>query len=463
MSQAAAFKPQVSGIPKPFSHQVESREFYHRQPTVFNMSEAGTAKTRGWLDWFVEHRDSGGGPGLVICTKSIMGAAWGNDAKKFTPHLNVSIATADRRRDALKPGADLYVINHDAVRQLVKDPSLLPKDIDCFNVDESTAFKSPTSQRSKAAAKLLKPYEHRTLMSGTPSPQGVTDLWHQAFLLDGGERLGSSFYKFRMTVCEPEQTGPHKNHVKWVEKPGAQEAVAEMLEDITILYRLEECFDMPERVVREVEFSLDPKHQAAYEELRRDKLVASVKGEIITAIHAASLRTKLLQMLSGAVYGDTGLSTEFSTDRYKLVMDLVEERPHSLVAFNWRHQREALAAEAKKRGISYAVIDGSVPKMDDRTAIVERFQAGDIRVIFAHPASAGHGLTLTRGTAVIWASPTDNAEHYEQFNARIYRASQTQRTEIIKVVARDTVEDRAYENLTTKVDNMTALLQLLGE
>ena len=460
MNQAAAFIPKTPDIPPPFDHQRESVEFYTSAPHVFNMSDPGSGKTRAWLDWFAAHRDSGGGAGLVLCPKSIMTAAWENDARKYTPHLRVSVATAERRRDALKPGADLYVLNHDAVRALIKEPKLLPAGVDAFNIDESTAFKRATSQRSKAAFKLLKPFERRVIMSGTPAPQGVLDLWHQALIVDLGERLGTSYFKFRQTVCDPIQVGPHQNHVKWEEKPGALDAVIDLISDITLRYKLEDCIDMPDRVEYFVDFPLSPKHRQQYTELKDQALLMFKTGNYIDAIHAASMRIKLLQLLSGAVYDSQRVAQSINTDRYNLVIDLVEQREASLVAFMFTHQRDALIDEAKKRGLRYGLIDGSVPG-NERSAVVDRFQAGHLDVIFAHPASAGHGLTLTRASAVIWASPTDNAEHWTQFNARIYRAGQTKRTEIIKVIARDTIEEKAFDNLTRKLTNQEALLEML--
>jgi SNF2 family DNA or RNA helicase len=146
--------------------------------------------------------------------------------------------------------------------------------------------------------------------------------------------------------------------------------------------------------------------------------------------------------------------------RYDLVMDLVEERAASIVAFNYTHERDYLIEQAEKRKISYGVIDGSVPtKM--RTEIVEGMQSGALRVVFGQPASMSHGLTLTRAKTVIWCSPTYNAEHYVQFNARIYRKGQNEKTEIIRIAAKDTWEPHVYKKLGVKVENMEQLLSLL--
>jgi len=143
-----------------------------------------------------------------------------------------------------------------------------------------------------------------------------------------------------------------------------------------------------------------------------------------------------------------------------MIMDLVEQRKHSLVAFNWKHERDNLIELAEKRKLTYAVIDGDV-NVKERKDIVDRYQNGHIQVLFAHPQSAGHGLTLTKGTCTIWSSPTYNAEHFQQFNRRIHRAGQTQKTETILIAARDTWEEAVYEKLNTKMGRMENLLQVL--
>jgi SNF2 family DNA or RNA helicase len=459
MSLAAAFTPVASDIPPLFQHQQETVEFHRGHSCVMNHSSPGVGKTASWLTWFARHRDSGGGTALILAPKTILQSAWAVDAERFTPELKVSIATAENRRDGLKPGADLYLTNHDAVRALAKDPSMLPPGLDSFCVDESTAFKSMDSQRTRAAMKLLAPFERRCLMTGTPMPNSVLDVFMQALICDRGERLGTSFWRFRDAVCHPEPVAPGSKFSHWIAKPGAAEWVADALRDITIQFRLEDVLDLPPVVEYTQSFVLNPAHRAAYERLRSQGLLL-LQDRVIGAAHAAALRQKLLQLLSGAVYDGEGVAETFSTDRYRLVLDLVEARPASLVAFLWRHQRDALVRAAQKRGITHAVLDGSVPARM-RADIVQRFQDGQLHALFAHPATASHGLTLTRGVATIWCSPPDSSEWFTQMNHRLHRAGQTQRVEVIRVVARHTLEERAYAQLGQKLDAQTALLDLL--
>jgi SNF2 family DNA or RNA helicase len=185
-----------------------------------------------------------------------------------------------------------------------------------------------------------------------------------------------------------------------------------------------------------------------------------VGKEVVNAVHAAALVTKLLQTASGAVYAESGNYALIDSDRTQMVLDLVEERPHSVVFFNWQHQRDLLVKEAQKRGITFAVLDGET-KDKQRGQIVTEYQAGYYKVLFAHPQSAAHGLTLTRGTTTIWCSPTYNLEHFLQGNKRIYRAGQKQKTETIVLVAPGTIEEQVWERLQAKDLKQGALLELL--
>ena len=175
--------------------------------------------------------------------------------------------------------------------------------------------------------------------------------------------------------------------------------------------------------------------------------------------------TKILQLASGAVYGDNedGSYSLVNTERYELVADLVEQRTHPCVVFfNWKHQKDELIKEFTKRGITFTLIDGTVSD-NDRNIAVKHFQAGFYRVFLAHPQSAAHGITLTRGMTTIWPSPVYNLEHFIQGNRRIYRAGQTAKTETIVVLAEGTIEQTVYEKLTAKNARQETMLSLLKE
>jgi SNF2 family DNA or RNA helicase len=448
----------TADIPPLFDHQRLTADKLKQTPILFDTSDPGTGKTRAHLQALWERRQAGGGKCLVVATKSTLQPAWGNDIDRFFPGMTYSIAYAHNRERAFKQNVDVYITNHDAVKWLAARPQLLAG-FDTIIIDESTAFKNPNAQRSKALRKLAKLFKHRELLTGTPNPNSITEVWHQVLLLDDGQRLGQSFYKFRLAVCEPRQVGPRPEMLEWVDKPGADAAVFDLLSDISIRHKFEECVSIPENFVTGVYFDLPKTAQRAYDEMERDAMI-TLGEEEITAVNAASVTQKLLQIAAGAMYDGTGGYVIVDEGRTELVLDLIEERQHCLVAFLWKHQRDLLLDGAKARGISYAVIDGDV-KSDERTDIVAAFQAGKIKVLFAHPQSAGHGLTLTKGTSTIWTSPTWNAEHYEQFNRRIYRAGQTERTETVHVCAKSTLDERVYAVLQKKVTGMNRFRELL--
>jgi SNF2 family DNA or RNA helicase len=443
-------------LPPLWAHQAETLKLLQKSPIVFDTSDPGTGKTRAALEAFYQRRK---GKALVLAPKTLLESAWAADIARWTPALTYSVAYAENREDAFEVDADVYITNIDAVKWIAKQRK---KFFDGFNtviVDESTALKHRTSARSKAAAKVIQYFKYRELMTGTPNSNTVTDLWHQAYLLDGGERLGRSFFKFRASVCAPEQVGPQPNHIRWVDKPGAELAVADLLRDISVRHQFDECMDIPPNHTYTVEFSLPRTAYRKYTELERTALLELEKGEV-APVHAAALRTKLLQLASGAVYYKGDQYEVIDRGRYELIADLVEARRHSIVFFNWRHQRDEIAKELDERGVVYESIDGDVSQRR-RTEIVEAYQAGFFQTLLLHPQTGAHGLTLTKGTATIWASPVYQADFLKQGMHRVFRGGQTERTETILIEAKNTVERLVYERVGEKAKRMDNFLDIL--
>jgi SNF2 family DNA or RNA helicase len=439
---------------KPFDHQVKTTNFLLKTPRALITSDPGTGKTRSVIDAYAQRKE---GRMLVLAPLSILSASWGDDIKKFQPKLTYVVAYAKNREAAFKSKSDIVITNHDAVKWIAKNEKLI-QGFDTICIDEFTAFKNKDSQRSKAVLKLAAKFKYRIAMSGTPNSNTILDIWHPTLIVDDGERLGKRFYGFRSAVCTSRFNGFAN---EWVDKPNAQEIVAASIKDINIRYQLEDCIDMPEQSVHTLCVQLTPDIMKQYELLAADSVLYTGK-ETINAINAGARVKKLLQLCTGAVYTEDGVACGIHSERYELVMQLVSERRHSLVAFNWRHEREHLVRLAQEMGFEYGVIDGDTPA-NKRKDIVDRMQAGQLKVVFAHPQSAGHGLTLTTATTVIWASPTYNAEHYQQFNRRIYRAGQTQKTEIIHIAADNTWEPDVYTKLQSKLERMDDLLQILNQ
>lgn len=447
-------------IPPLFTHQKQSVKFLEKTPIVFDMSDPGTGKTAAHVTAFANRRRKGEGKLLVAAPKSLLVNTWVNDFKTFAPDMRCIVADAANRLNAMNSKADVYIVNHDGVKALLELPKTFWKDFDSLIVDESTAYKHHTSARSKAVAKLAKNFKYRANLSATPTSNGVCDIWHQVFILDDGKRLGKSFFGFRSATCIPIQVGAVAQAVKWEPRPHAEATISAMISDVTIRHKFEDCIDIPKNHQYAVEFTLSSKHMKAYSILERESVLLLSKQKVVSAINAAVLYGKLLQCSSGAVYSETAVYSIIDKARYELVLDLAEARPHVVVFFAWAHQKECLIAEAKKRQLSYTLIDGTVNDKARQEAVKD-FQAGLYRILFAHPQSAGHGLTLTRGTATIWASPTPNLEHYLQGLKRIHRIGQSKKTETIMVLAPNTLEERVYQSLVTKDARMSSLLEYL--
>ncbi|WP_067586525.1 DEAD/DEAH box helicase [Endozoicomonas ascidiicola] len=445
---------------KLFKHQQQTAEFWSSQQRIFDSSDPGTGKTiaaiAGYKMSNVRERM------LVIAPLSILKPSWGDDITRFAPELTYAVAHGDhtKRLKAFESTAEIVVINHDGVKWLTKNLSLLAN-FSHLVVDEFTAFKNRTTQRSKALAQVAKSFEYISMLSGTPNSNKITDIWFPATIIDQGVRLGTNYFRFQNEVCTPIPLPYTNNATEWREKEGAREYVADCLKDITVRHVFEECTDIPEHSEHTMLVEMPPKVMKEYQELKDHAFISFSQGNI-DAQHAGILAKKLLQLLSGAIYNEDGEVIDCHPHRYELVLDLIQQREQCVVAFNWRHERIALAKLADKLKIPYGIIDGTV-SVKDRERVVADFQNGKLKVIFAQPQSAGHGLTLTAGTSTIWCSPTYNAEHFVQFNRRIYRTGQKKKTETVMIAARNTIEETVYEKLNGKVVRLEELLQLFAE
>lgn len=313
-------------------------------------------------------------------------------------------------------------------------------------VHNCTAFKHQTSARSKAVAKIAKHFEWRRIMTGTPTSNGICDIWHQVYIVDDGQRLGSSFFKFRASACVPVQAGPMPNMIRWEDRDGIESVISHLISDITIRHKFEDCVDIPENHKYAIAYKPSKKTMAPYNEMVNHQ-IALLKKTSITAVNGAVAANKLLQIASGAVYDDNDDYTVIDTERYELIVDIAEEREHAIIFFLWDHQRDLLVEELTKRGHSFCLYGGSEKV---RAEMVREFQGGKYRYFLANPQSAGHGLTLVKATATIWPSPTINLEHFLQGLKRVHRIGQTEKTETIVVVAEGTRDEVAWDMLQNK-------------
>lgn len=437
--------------------QLLTTKFMVTHPRGFVHNDPGTGKTIATIDAYAETKK---GRMLVFAPLSILQPSWGNDIEKVGG-LSYAVAhgTAKKREAAMLSGADIVITNHDAVNWVVKDKKRLLAGFSHCAVDEYSAYKNRSAQRSKALQQITNTLEYLWLLNGTPGAMGLTDIWFPALLADRGMRLGTSFWAFRSQVCRPVQNGPRAEHIEWVDRPEAIVEVADKLKDITIRFTLDECEDMPENIVTTMMLDMPAWVKAAYDAML-DEAMLEVGDSKVTAIHAGAKAQKLCQILSGAVYNQLGDAVRIHSDRYDLVADLIESREQCVVAYNYKHEIEGLTDVFNRRGISYGIINGDASKAQ-REKCVEDFQAGKLRVCILHPQSGAHGLTLTAGTTTIWTSPPKSADWYIQLNARIHRKGQKRRTETIQIAYKNSLETKAYERLEQRLDNLHEFLDYM--
>lgn len=443
-----------------WEHQKQTLQLLRKEKKVFDMSDPGTGKTRVAIQAWAERRETGGKCALIIACRRLLQPAWGNDFNEYFPDISYSIAHASNRKEAFDTKADAYITNTDAVKWLAEQPKSFFSKFDTLIIDESTSFKHRTSKRSKAVNKIKKYFEYRELLSGTPNANTILDVWHQMLILDDGKRLGKSFFAFRSAVCTPTQVGRQAHMIRWEDRPHAEQAVTDLIRDISIRHEFDKVMDVPENHVRFITYELDHTHLMKYLKLEKTSVLQLEDGEVV-GINAAVLRSKLLQLSSGAVYSTSeDKYSLIDTGRYELAIDLAEERKHSLIFYSWNHQRDQLLKEADKRKIKYAVLDANTTDADTDRITVE-FQRGEYQILFMHPKTGAHGLTLTKATTAIVVSPIYEADLSKQIIHRIKRGGQLQKTEILLIEAKDTVERKVFERRMLKSGRMETFLELL--
>jgi SNF2 family DNA or RNA helicase len=461
-------------IPPRWKHQEEDLQKMLVLPRMLDFSDPGTGKTRTQVDLFAYRRNQGGKCALIICPKGVMRTAWLPDFNKYQPTMHCSISDAKNRATSFAILSDVTITNTDATtwirdntignkKKKIKGNIHLLDRFDTLIVDEITNFKHHTSARSKALAQIAPFFKYRYGLTGTPNSNHICDMWHQLFLIDDGERLGKNFYAFRSTTCTPKQVGPDARHIKWLEIDGMEESVGHLISDIVVRHPFDTCHDIPPNFMNPIVYDLPVSLQRIYDRFKEDAILEVQKGvQYITAVNAAALMTKLMQIAAGIVYDEDRSAVHINDYRSEILSDLIEQRQQSVVFFQWRHQRDAYIKMLNKRKITFGLIDGSTSSIKSSES-VDRFQKGFYRIILAQPQAAAHGITLTKGTSTIWSGPTYNLEHFLQGNRRIYRAGQKFKTETVVIMAESTIEMKVYERLQEKNVKQINLLSFLED
>lgn len=380
---------------------------------------------------------------LVIAPLNVAKDTWADEINKWEHlnHMTVSkvLGTPKQRIDALRQDADIYITNKENTKWLC---DYYKKDwpFDMIVVDELSTFKNHTSQRFKALKKKLPLVKRFVGLTGTPSPNSMMDLWAQVYLIDSGERLEKSFTRFRERYFKP--THQVSEHVfNWELREDAEALIYKRIDDVCISMKASDYLNMPERIDTVQEVQLSTIERKLYDELERDYILESEDDGTIVAQSGASLSQKLLQLANGAVYTDEQDVRQVHDRKLDKLEEIVEESQGQpiLLFYNFKHDKERILERFKQ-----AVVLGS-------DNYKEQWDKGDIEILLAHPASAGHGLNLQQGGHIIvWFGLTWSLELYQQANARLYRQGQDNTTIIHHIMTANTIEQRVYKALQNK-------------
>ena len=387
---------------------------------------------------------------LVIAPLRVAADTWPGEIEKWD-HLrwltySVAVGSEAQRKAALLQRASVYIINRENVQWLVED-SGLPFDYDMVVIDELSSFKSYQAKRFRALLKVRPGVKRIVGLTGTPSSNGLMDLWAEFRVLDMGRRLGRFITRYRSAYFQPDKRNAQVVF-SYKPLPGAEDAIYERISDITISMRAGDYLDMPECVVNEVKVTLSEKERKAYDTMRTE-LVLSLGGEDVDAGNAATLANKLSQMANGAVYGEGKKILPLHDRKLDVLEDLIEAANGKpvLVAYWFKHDLERIRTRFTVREIKTA-------------QDIADWNLGKIPVAVIHPASAGHGLNLQAGgSTLIWFGLTWSLELYQQTNARLWRQGQKDTTVVIHhIITKNTIDERIMSALQKKERAQSALI-----
>jgi len=392
---------------------------------------------------------------LVVAPLRVARDTWPQELEKWS-HLNhliwsVAVGTESERKAALLKKADIYIINRENVQWLVED-SGIPFNYDMVIIDELSSFKNQKAKRFKALMKVRPHIKRMVGLTGTPTGNGLMDLWAEFRLLDMGKRLGRFIGKYRDDYFIPDKRNG-QIIFSYKPLPFAEDAIYRQISDITISMKSTDHLKMPELISSEYPVKLSEQERKRYEELKHD-LVLQLPGGDITAANAASLSGKLSQMANGAVYSDTQEIMRIHDRKLDALEDLIEAANGKpvLVAYWFRHDFERITERLQHNKIKFSRLDSSES--------IRSWNNGELPVALIHPASAGHGLNLQQGgSTLIWFGLTWSLELYQQTNARLWRQGQTENTVVVQhIITKDTIDARILKALREKNSTQAALI-----
>lgn len=441
------------GLYTPFAHQVVTASYLALRDRAFCFNEAGTGKTSSVI-WAADYLMSQGlvKRVLVICPLSIMYSAWQADIFKTAMHRTVAVAHGDanRRKKILEGEYEFVVINFDGVGTVQEEISKLGFDL--IVIDEANAYKTVSTKRWKTLAKIITPTTRLWMLTGTPASQSPLDAFGLAKLINPGG-VPKFFGAWRDKVMQP------ISRFKWVPKSDAKQQVFDALQP-AIRFAKDDCLDLPELMYQTREIPLTAQVKHYYKELK-NQLFIKAAGEEISAVNAAAMLSKLLQISGGAMYTDTKEVVEFDVSpRLNALMEVLEETEHKVIVFvPFTHTIELVSRFLNQQGVANEVINGAV-SATGRSEIINRFQTQENpRVLVIQPQAASHGVTLTAANTVVFWSPVMSVETYLQCIARIDRVGQKNSMTVVHLQGSE-AERKIYAMLQNKVNMHEGLVEL---
>lgn len=436
----------------PHNYQSYAIDYIETHPVAAVLLDMGLGKTVISLtaiadllfDSFEAHRI------LVVAPLRVARDTWPAEISKWQhlKHLTfaVAVGTVKERKAALSAGADITIINRENLGWLI-DSSGYEFDYDMVIIDELSSFKNHKSKRFQSLMKVRPKVKRIIGLTGTPSSNGLMDLWAEFKLLDFGERLGRFITHYRNNYFIPDKRNGEIIY-SYKPMPYAEDAIYRKISDITISMKSTDHLQMPELITSQYEVQLSEEEEQRYEELKADFILELPEGEI-TAANAASLTGKLSQLANGAIYDDEGNIVEFHDRKLDALEDIIESANGKplLVAYWFKHDLQRIKKRFDVREIktSKDIID---------------WNNGDIPVAVIHPASAGHGLNLQAGgSTLVWFGLTWSLELYQQTNARLWRQGQSSGTVVIEhIITKGTIDERILKALSLKEVSQNALI-----
>lgn len=396
---------------------------------------------------------------LVVAPKKVAEATWSHEAEKWDHlrHLKIIpvLGSLKKRVQALHTPGDIWVINRENIPWLVEYfRNNWP--FDMVVLDESSSFKNPQSKRFKAMKLVMSRIARLVLLTGTPAPNGLEDLWAQIYLLDAGERLGRTISSYREAFFTQDYARPGQMYRTYTPQQDAESRIQAAISDICVSMKSEDYLELPDYIESTVPVALDAKAKRAYDKLEKEMLL-EVDTQLVTAQSAAVLNGKLLQLCSGAVYDSTGEVVDIHDCKLEAFLETIEQLngEHALVFYWFKHEADRLTKALAKTDKVVRVYQGP----EDEKA----WNAGEVDILLAHPVSCGYGLNLQAGGhhAIWFGYPNWALEIYQQANKRLHRQGQKHPVICHHLVVQGGMDEDVIAALHDKGDTQESLMQAL--